>query len=247
MRRRAFTLIELLVTIAIVGILSAAIARAFGAGVDYVERTEARRVEQEGRARFEDQLSALLRRAGLSTDATDTSSYFIASVSGGGGGGTLGGNADTIVFNVRGAPLSGAYLASSDDFETRNERFGPQGGTAEIQLSLTPVGEAGDREGLFIREQRPADGDPTQGGLESVFNDEIRSIGFEFWDGQEWQTTWDTQTQQEPRLPAAIRVSYTFEGDDSNQPRVLIVRLPTSDVTADDPVVEGAGTGGAAQ
>jgi prepilin-type N-terminal cleavage/methylation domain-containing protein len=242
MKRRGLTLIELLVAISIVVILAMAITRAYAAGLDHIQHAQATREVDEARLQFEDKLTKLLRSAVLSSNATDTSSFFIGESSGLGGGGTLGANADTLVFTAIGARPAGAYLASQDDFETNNQRFGPQGGMAEIQLSTTAVGDAGDKEGLFLREQRPADGDPTQGGMESLMTDQVRSISFEFYDGADWQPLWDTQTQQTPRLPAAIRVSYTLEGDDENQPRVLIVRLPTSDVTADNPVVQGGAT-----
>ena len=45
----------------------------------------------------------------------------------------------------------------------------------------------------------------------------------------------------EPRLPSAIRVTYTLEGEDSS--RAMIVRIPLSDVTPENPA--GVGLGGA--
>ena len=242
MRRRGVTLMELLVTVAIVGILSVGIANAFSAGLLYERNSQATREIEEGRIRFEDRLTTLIRSAVLSTDATDATSYFIGSES---GQGAMGGNSDTLQFITRGQRLPGALLASEDDFETLNHTYGPQGGTTEVQISITPVGDVTDQLGLFLREQRPADGDPTQGGLERNLDPSVRSIGFEFYDGSQWVPTWDSRADTQPRLPAAVRVSYTLDGEDENTPHVLVVRLPLSDVTADNPAVQSSTPGGA--
>jgi prepilin-type N-terminal cleavage/methylation domain-containing protein len=241
MRSRGVTLLELLVTVAIVAVLAGGIANAFSAGLRYERNSQAAREVEESKIRFEDRLASLLRSAVLSADATDATSYFVGSLAGDGG---QNGSADTLQFITRGQKLPGALLASQDDFETINENFGPQGGTSEIQLSTTPVGDASDKQGLFLREQRPADGDPTQGGLENLLDASVRSIGFEFYDGTQWQQTWDSRTETQPRLPAAIRVSYTIDGEDANTPHVLVVRLPLSDVTADNAAIQSSTAGG---
>lgn len=242
MRRRGVTLVELLITVAIIGILTVGISNALSAGLIYERQSQASREVEEARIRFEDRISSLLRSAVLSTDAADASSYFIGSSA---GDASVGGSADTVQFISRGQRLPGALLASQDDFETLNQKYGPQGGPAEIQISTAPVGDAPVQQGLFLREQRPADGDPTQGGLERTLDPDVRSIVFEFYDGTAWQPTWDSRTQLQPRLPAAVRVSYSLEGEDDSKPHVLIVRLPLSDVTADNPAGQSTVPGGA--
>jgi hypothetical protein len=142
------------------------------------------------------------------------------------------------VFTARGERVPSAVLLSQDDFETNNERFGPQGGTAEIAISTTPVGEAGNRTGVFLREQRPADGDETQGGNESVLDPEVTDIRFQFYDGAQWVGDWDTD-ETGRRIPAIVRVIYRIA--DEEQDRNLFIKLPLSDVTQDDPVTVGEG------
>ena len=234
MRKRAgVTLIELVISVAIIGILTAAITRAFIAGLTYETSINAARTRQEIRDSLDLRLTDLFKHAYLSPDDTNTDTFFIA---GTGGEDTLTGEfADTVQFTVQGERPRSSTLESVDDFETQNERFGPQGGVTEIAISMTPVGDAGTRQGLFIRTQRPSDSEPTLGGTETVFDETVRSIEFEFWDGAAWQPSWSTQVGAEKRLPAAVRITYTREGEAAEQPRVLVVRLPISDVTADDP------------
>ncbi len=243
LRRRGVSLIELLVVITMSALVVIGAVRAFSAGLDYQLRVIPAREEHLSRQRFEDRLARLIRSAYISTDEQDPSTYFIAGVGGGSEpapGASVG--ADTLVFTVLGMPPNSSFAASQEDFETRNEIFGPQGGAAEIQISTFPVGEAGDRVGLFVREQRPSDGDPYQGGFESVLEARVVSMTFEFWNGEAWTYEWDTQTQGARRLPAAVRVTYAFEGEEET-PRVLVVRLPLSDVTPENPLGVG-GDGG---
>ena len=87
--------------------------------------------------------------------------------------------------------------------------------------------------GVIIREQHPADGDNTQGGTESVLDPDVTSLTYEFFDGSDWQPTWSTSNGTK-RLPAAVRVTYQVKDEDSQ--RVLVIRLPNSDVTTDNPV-----------
>jgi hypothetical protein len=243
MKVRGISLFELLVVVAMGGLIAAGAARAFVAGVDFQARVVPGREDHLSRQRFEDGLARLLRQAYISTNEQDATTYFVAGVGGGDSGvGTTPG-ADTLIFTVLGSPPPASFMASEEDFETRNDTYGPQGGAAEIQISTFPVGEAGERTGLFLREQRPSDGDPYQGGTETVLDERVSSMTFEFWNGEAWTYEWDTITQGERRLPAAVRVTYTFAGEvDTNH--IFIVRLPLSDVTPDNPLGVGGGGGG---
>lgn len=231
------TLIELLVSATMVAIVTLGAASAFRAGIDFQNNVLPKREQVAEQRIFEKQLRTLIGRAFLNPDTTDTTTYFyVGAVDGETGGSDE--PADSITFTVRGAAASGGSLESVDAFEQQHEAFGPQGGVTEITLSTTAYGDAGDRTGLFRRVQTPSDGDASQGGFEELWSGDIATIGFEAFDGANWLTEWDTQAIQAGRLPAAIRVTYTFEGDEE-RPHVLVIRLPLSDVTPSNPAATG--------
>jgi prepilin-type N-terminal cleavage/methylation domain-containing protein len=241
-RRSGVTLLELTISVAIIGILTAGVTRAFIAGLNYETGITAARARQEQKDQFDDRITELFQFAYLAPDDTNTDTFFIA---GSGGEDTLTGEfADTVQMTVQGVRQPISTLESTDDFETQNEVLGPQGGITEISISMTPVGEAGTQSGLFIRTQRPSDSEPTIGGTESVFDPTVTSIEFEFWDGTAWQPSWSTQVGAEKRLPAAVRITYTRDGENEDLPRVLVVRLPVSDVTATEPADQTTPGGG---
>ncbi len=244
MSRRGITLIEVLVSAVMLVLLLSAFSRAYMAAVQYPGRLRSTRDLELSRISFEEKLSDIIRRATLSNDPNDAASFFIGDQ----GQGTqqqqqpttMSGNATTLTLTNSGQRVPGQVLNSTDDFETNNQNFGPQGGMKEIEISTTPVGQpTNNQTGLFIRQQIPADGDPTQGGYESVLNADISDIQFEFFDGTDWQPSWNTQTMGTQRLPAAVRVTYSLNGDDTQH--VFIVRLPMSDVTTDNPVTQAGG------
>jgi prepilin-type N-terminal cleavage/methylation domain-containing protein len=237
-KRAGITLIEMVVTMTIVVILSAGLTRAFVIGVNYETNLAAARERQEAQDKTDDRLTELFQRAYLSPDNTNTDTFFIGGTVEDSGIGSS--TADTVQFTISGGRPSSALLDSTDDFETLNQRYGPQGGVAEVSLSMTAVGDAGANTGLFLRTQRPSDSEPTQGGTEEVFDADITSISFEFWDGQAWQTSWSTQVGATKRLPAAVRITYSRTGEDDNSSHILVVRLPISDVTANNPADQTA-------
>ena len=140
------------------------------------------------------------------------------------------------------APPQRALDNSTDDFETQQTANGPVGGLAEISLGMTPIGNAGDKTGLFERVQRPSDGDPTQGGNESVLSADITSIGFQFWDGQQWLDTWDTTKMTPPRLPQSVQVTYKLKSEPNGITHLFVAPIPSSDVTPSNPVAAGGTT-----
>ncbi|HXH60057.1 MAG TPA: type II secretion system protein GspJ [Fimbriimonadaceae bacterium] len=231
--RRGLTLIELMVVLGVSVLLVLSVTFAYSAGVRFQEDVPVRDAEVQRIVRFEDDLRRIFEGAFLTTDTGDDTSYFMTLSS----GGDLA-VPDTLVFTTLGVPPTSAFTQSQDDFETLNSRFGPQGGLAEVSLSTIPVGDAPVDNALFLRVQRPPDGDPTQGGNESALLQGVASFTFEFFDGTDWVDEWDTLTGQR-RLPAAVRVTFRLEGED--QDRTLTFRIPNSDVTPDNPIQQVIG------
>lgn len=233
MKRRGLTLLELLVVVGVSVILVVSIAAAYDAGIQFQQRVPQQDAELRRITQFEDRLRALIEAAFLTVDESDVTSNFQAIAT----SGNLAAP-DTLVFTTLGIPPRSVYIDSSDEFEALNTKFGPQGGLAEVSISMVPVGDAPVQDALFLRVQRPADGDPSQGGFESVLIDNVESFTFEFFDGIQWVTEWDTMTGQR-RLPAAVRFTYRFIDDDVDH--VLTYRLRLSDVTPDNPLQEVIG------
>lgn len=236
MKRRGVTLMELLVAAFMAMIVTFGAVQAYSNAAQYQLRVLPARESFEAREEFERRLRMLLERAFVDESGR---TYFIIGVPGGGSTGTSSPDeANSLTFTIRGEPAPGAALSSTDDFETQHTEFGPLGGMAEVSISTEPYVPSDEIDGLFIREQKPSDGDPTQGGFESLFADQVASMTFEAYDGLEWTTVWDTTTS-DGRLPAAIRVTYRWEDDPEDATSVLIIRLPLSDVTIDDPFAAG--------
>jgi len=260
-RHRGITLLEVLVAATITVIVMVAAVDAMSMGLGYNEHLRSGRSIEENRRRFEEKLTLLLTR--VYVNSTGYSTYFVGQTGAGQpagqeivpgqplitgttppsvGAATTGtstapgaGDADTLMFTVMGRPLPGAVLSAdpNDDFETDNQNYGPQGGVAEYSISMTPVGDSQGQKGVILREQVPADQDATQGGFESVLEPDITNITFEFYDGTQWQSSWNTFAQQTRQLPAAIRVSYTMPGE--TQDRVFIVGLAYTTTTPNNP------------
>jgi type II secretory pathway pseudopilin PulG len=231
--RAGVTLIELLVVAAIMMILTLALAYVFAGSVDIEQMQRQRQSRQSRLNLMEQRITVWLQGAKLGQDNDDATTYFIGLSES--GDESLG--CDRLTFTSL-TPFPLAAQESQDDFETQQQTLGPVGGIAEISLGMTPFADPGDRSGLFLRQQRPSDGDSTQGGTESLLEGDIETIGFEFWNGNEWVTTWDT-VQGERRLPAAVRVNYRLTNSSENAIHRFIVSIPTSDVDTQNPSNNG--------
>lgn len=245
MRRRGITLVELLLALSISSLVMAAAGTAYVAGSNTAQNLGNGRDVVARQAQFESTLADLFRHAYIDTDAENRYTFFMSgdAISGSAGSSSQssGSDANSLVFTVLGRRIPATALSSTEDFETNNQKFGPVGGVTEVQLSTTPIGDgSGGRQGLFLREQTPSDGDPSQGGEESILSEDVETISFEYFDGTTWQTTWDTSTMGTRRLPSAVRVTYQIKGE--NEDRVLTFSLPASDVTPDNPVTQEAAT-----
>jgi Tfp pilus assembly protein PilE len=229
-RQAGLTLVELLLVMVMTVFLASAITFAYSSMVTMQRRHNADRGKGDETGAMEREVTRLLRGARISSVTTDTTSYF-QGVSDSGGS-DLGCDRVTFTTTEPAAPM--AAMNSTDDFDTQQSARGPVGGLAEVSLGTTPIGNAGDKAGLFRRVQRPADGDTTQGGMESLVDPNISSVGFQFYDGTQWVTSWDTTTGSR-RLPAAVQVSYKLKDDDSNTIHVFVAPIPCSDVTSSNP------------
>ncbi len=231
-KTRALTLLELLIAITIMAIVVGAMAFTFSAGLSYEQTARRQRAETGQVEVLEKRLTRLIQSARLPENGeADSSGYFIAYSQS--GDTALG--AESITFQTTGDAVPLAARESQDNFETQHDTRGTVGGLAEVSLSLTAIGDPGNRTGLFERVQRPADGDPDQGGEERVLSPSVAQIGFEFYNGTEWVVSWDTTNGDEYRLPAAVRVNYRLSVDPDSVNRQLVVPIPASDVTADNP------------
>ena len=237
-KNRGITFLELIVAFAVTAIILPAIITAFSYGLRYQAGVQVTTAAAAANIRLEEKIRKLISSAMLTSDTTDTNSYFVLTQS----SGSQSNLGDSLVFTGFGEAPPGSVLgtAVTDDFQTLNDQAGPQGGLEEVSLSLTAVGDVGDKTGLFLREQRPPDSDPTQGGLESLMDPDVQSLTFECYDGQTWQQSWDTRSGSR-RLPAAVRVTYVLRQDPATQ-HVFVVRLPMSDVTSTNPVTTSGGT-----
>jgi prepilin-type N-terminal cleavage/methylation domain-containing protein len=240
LRSRGVTLIELVLVVAVMVVLMTALSYAFVGGLNVERRQQARAKEEARSQHFEQYVTQLLEGAYLSEDGSDTTTFFIAEDEGEAGMSTETVSNNRITFTTLAPSVPLATLESTDDFETQHDAQGSVGGVTEVSLGTTPIGEAGDRTGLFERLQRPSDGDPTQGGTEGVLASDVTQMSFEFYDGTDWITTWDTRSTT-GRLPAAVRVSYTRDGEDQGIVHQFVVPLLSSDVTASNPVTQGGG------
>lgn len=245
MRRRGITLIELLTALVIGVFVAMGLNLAFSTAVRYQTEVVPRRAEALQEFAFESRMRQLLERAYIDNSLDSTHTFFIGRVDPSGSSSLSAGEAATeIMFTVTGKRIPGnATGLDGSSFEDRNATLGPIGGVTERRIGLSPVGDAGNLSGAFLREQTPSDGDPEQGGFESLLDDRISTLSFEFFDGTDWQPDWNTEIG-ERRLPSAIRVSYTIDGDESEMVRVFVVRIPGSDITPANPLgtaVQGGG------
>ncbi len=259
------TLIELIITTALIVVLSLAISYAFATGVTVQRRQEANRATTDRSDDFERAMTQLIEGARLAgsgpgADATSTSTTSSASttssssssssttssgtdstdsyllVSADAGTNDLG--VDRITFTTTAPGVSIGAVNDTTDTTTSalNTARGPFGGLSEVSLGTTAIGDAAGQTGLFERLQQPSDGDPTQGGNESLLDPDIDQIGFQFWDGTEWTEQWDTTTMTTQRLPEAVQVEYRLKDDTSKTVHLFVVPIPASDVTANNPL-----------
>lgn len=234
---------------ALTAVLASALSFAMSTEVTAERQYEAREASVNHTDTMERQIASLLEGARLSntatgeaaatyytTNPTTATTYFESTTDSGAGAGQ-GSNRITFTTTAPAIPMAAQY--STDDFNTQQQEYGPVGGLAEVSLGTAPVGDPEGRTGLFLRIQRPSDADPTQGGMETDLDPDVTGISFQFWDGLEWDSTWNTQTNTTsagtPALPQAVQVTYTLAGDPANTLHTFVVPIPASTITAQNP------------
>jgi Tfp pilus assembly protein PilE len=258
-RARGITLVELLIATVLMAMLLLAVARTYAIGINFDSRFLGKRDQLAKIHTFEDRLVSLIQHAELARTTTpaQVDSFFIGSVgdvpstaqgtgtpapastitSSSSQGGSSSALSDTLIFTASSLRIPSLQLSSDDDFETQNQKYGPQGGITEFAISCTPFGTPPNGQtGCILRRQCPADDDPSQGGVESVFEPDVTSINFEFFDGTQYDPSWDTRTMTPARLPSCVRITYQLKGE--SNPRLLTVMLPNSDVTTANPITQ---------
>jgi hypothetical protein len=217
-------------------VLAGAIAFAFSSALKLQEADQQRKTLHDQTAAMEHEITEVIEGAQLSSLTTDTASYFQGTDDS--GGSDLGADRLTVSTTYPGIPVGSLF--STDDYITQQQlgSAGPVGGLTEISIGTTPVGAATTTaNGLFERIQHPSDGDATQGGNEMMLDPDVTQIGFQFWDGIEWDNEWDTTTGTR-RLPQAVQVSYRLKTDLDNTPHVFVVIVLTSDCNYNNPVAQ---------
>ncbi|ARU40622.1 hypothetical protein CCB80_05495 [Armatimonadetes bacterium Uphvl-Ar1] len=237
MRKRGFTFIELIIAMTMTLLLIGSIATAYQITVDYSRKTPERLNAFQDQIQNRRTLESLMEGTYVSDDNDDRLTYFVAANATG-----QSTTADSLTFTTLSRRIDGGFLLDQDStFEDLNDRFGPQGGLSEVSLNIQSVGDPGDdRAGLFLRIQTPADGDPTQGGTERLLFPNVTNVIYEFWDGAQWVDAWDTVNGGSRRIPPAVRLTLEREEE---EPEYLTFRIPTSDVTAENPITQES-TGG---
>lgn len=229
------SLIELLIVLVILVILTSAIGFAFAAELNMRRMQEARRYQTtDANMSMRNEIKRLLEGAKISSSTTDATTFFIGEASG--GSTELG--CDRLTFTTTEPGVPYAAIASTDDYATQQTARGPVGGIAEVSLSTTAVGSPVNKSGLYERMQRPSDSDSSQGGIEWVLDMHISRIGFQFWNGQDWVSTWDTTSDR--HLPEQVKISYTTT-EQPDAVRVFIVSIPSSDVDSQNPDTQQSG------
>ncbi len=228
MRRRGITLIELLTAMALSGIVLMGLVATFAAAVQQQITDGQRRELFEQNAAFERRVRQYISHAYMSEDAADQTTFFHGRTLN--GASSLGANAaDELTFTTVGIGVPGNAINNEEtEFEVRNQTLGPVGGAQEISISMTPIGQSSS-EGVFLREQSPSDTDPDQGGMESIIDQGITSVSFEFFDGTDWIGEWDSALNRS--LPLAVRVTYE-RADEEGETHVFVVRLANQLVAA---------------
>jgi hypothetical protein len=220
MNRRGITLLELMIAVVVVTVTVGAATRAFLSGLGYEAKLAKTSDAEADRTYLEDSMATILRGIRLGRDG-----YLVSPVPGLGSPTTGLGGSSSVAFTSVSQELPTRFgTDTNSDWEELNQRYGAQGGPAEIAFSLTPAGDAGEMQGLFQRRQTPPDAEPGRGGRERLLDGRVKDLRFEFLQSSDWRDAWDSRDgDQKGKLPSAIRVTYRLT--DETRPRSFLVRL----------------------
>lgn len=85
--------------------------------------------------------------------------------------------------------------------------------TAEVGYKIEKDPDGGDGYVLMRRESKFIDRNPEEGGRWIVIADRVKKIELEYYDDKknEWQTSWNSETEQNDRLPEAVRIRLALQ------------------------------------
>lgn len=120
-------------------------------------------------------------------------------------------------------PADGVGFITTSTLPLRPDELA--GDLAEVSYNL--VADEQGRTVLFRREQVPVQAPFDEGGADAEVSDKVTSLSLRYYDGAEWQDTWDsTDTLHEHmtgKIPQAVEIELVMEdGDISVQARTRV-------------------------
>jgi hypothetical protein len=120
-----------------------------------------------------------------------------------------------------GADKTAAFGQADElDFAAGRMAYGIEEGRAEA--SFHPINEVGYRLApnpadsrylvLYRREEHFVDDVPARGGVLVELFDRVKTLSFQYWDGEHWRDSWDTR-QSKGALPEAVKVVLTMAAE----------------------------------
>jgi len=128
--------------------------------------------------------------------------------------------ADTLLMSTACLHTEGAVWRARREGEV--QAWQPVPTRAEVEYAL----DQGEEPGLYRREVAPASPEPVlEEGEWELVCPQARGLDAAWWDGTQWTESWDTQSQDQPTLPAAARITLYLE-DEQGRERTLETEVP---------------------
>jgi len=200
MRTSGFTLLEIMVALLVLGLLSSALFAIFGTTIDSKERVEKYNELYQTSRQVIDRSHRELSLAFLSPSKNRNPTVLL-----GVDAEEEGYPMDSITFT------SLAHVPMGVDNRESEE--------CELSYFIIEDSSTGMHH-LMRREDTSLDDDPLQGGISYEMAEDIRGLNFRYYDGEEWQDSWDSREgDTEGKLPYVVEVVLILPGvDDQDTP-----------------------------